>query len=87
MMQCITKFPWKKKIWIPWANCRNCETSNGTLTIETGAPQGSILGPFFPVYTNDLPNQIKRSRISHSRFAEDTTRVSAGKKSMLLIKN
>ena len=52
--------------------------STGTLAIETGVPQGSILGPFlFLVYINALPNQIKQNRVN--LFADDTTLVSARK--------
>ena len=41
-------------------------------TIETGAPQGSCLGPLlFPLYINDLPHALNTSSVS--MYADDAS--------------
>ena len=52
--------------------------------ICTGVPQGSVLGLFFLLYINDLPNVCKLSKMI---FAEDATIINAGKRTNPLNKN
>jgi len=48
------------------------EASSDLLNIDTGVPQGSILGPlFFLIYINDLPNSSET--INFITYADDTT--------------
>ena len=42
-----------------------------TLEIKTGVPQGSVLGPFFSVYINDLPSCA--DIFNMIMYADDTT--------------
>ena len=45
---------------------------SSTLSVSCGVPQGSVLGPLlFIIYTNDLPDAIKR--VKCILFADDTT--------------
>ena len=45
--------------------------SSGSMIVQTGVPQGSILGPvLFQTYVNDLPTYITASKVS--MFADDT---------------
>ena len=51
-------------------------TVNGSnselLEIDTGVPQGSILGPrFYSIYSNDLPEATTNASVE--MFADDTT--------------
>ena len=51
---------------------------SSTKTLNTGVPQGSVLGPFlFLIYINDLPSVCKNSKIS--LFADDTTVYNLGR--------
>ena len=45
--------------------------SSSPLMVQTGVPQGSILGPvLFQIDVNDLPNYLSESKVS--MFADDT---------------
>ena len=51
--------------------CRNAILSE-SLTVKTGVPQGSFLGPMlFLIYINDLKNILDENELSI--FADDTT--------------
>ena len=51
---------------------------SSTKTLNTGVPQGSVIGPFlFLIYINDLPSVCKNSKIS--LFADDTTVYNLGR--------
>ena len=53
----------------------SCDGLNShTLNIETGVPQGSVLGPvLFNLYVNDLPNVVKNNGVRALMYADDTT--------------
>ena len=46
-------------------------STSDTLEIKTGVPQGSVLGPFFSVYINDLPTCT--DIFNMIMYADDTT--------------
>ena len=58
--------------------------ANGKLsamgTIQSGAPQGSILGPLlFCIFINDLPLHIQDKKVRSSLFADDSSLDTNGK--------
>ena len=58
---------------------------SSTQVIQTGVPQGSVLGPLlFLLYVNDLNKSIKNSRAYH--FADDTNILLSNKSLELLAK-
>ena len=57
------------------------------LHVNTGVPQGSILGPFlFLVYINDLP-AVSSTKSKIVIFADDTSLFQSGKQNLLTIRN
>ena len=49
----------------------NLSSSSGD--VVCGVPKGSILGPLFFLFINDLPLSLKNSPISVDLYADDTT--------------
>ena len=47
------------------------DVKSGYLNLETGIPQGSILGPLFIIYMNDLRHASKKSDLIN--YADDST--------------
>ena len=43
----------------------------------TGVPQGSILGPLFIIYINDLPLHVRTDDVDLDLYVDDTTIMTA----------
>ena len=58
------------------------EIETDKLTVQTGVPQGSVLGPFlFLIYINDLPDSCEKAEVA--MFADDTTLKSNQEKELI----
>ena len=60
-----------------------CNDVSNKASVKYGVPQGSVLGPLFLIYINDLNQAIKFCKVHH--FADDTNLVHFSKKNLISI--